>query len=338
MSRYMRQEALIGDEAQRRIRKARVAVIGAGGLGSPALLYLAAAGIGSIVLIDDDTVSLSNLHRQVIHSSAAIGELKTASAQHRLQGLNPDTSVEVVDTRLTWDNAMDLISGCDVVVDGADNFHTRHIASHAAARLSIPHVWGSILGYEAQMSVFHAGRGPVYEDLFPAPPPPGSVPSCAQAGVLGPLVGVVGSSMAMEVLKIVTGLGDPLIGSLGYYDSLPGTWEYVPLVADPAVAESIRTQSPPRGPEETDEIASGAFVLDVRTPEEFAEFHLPGSINVPLADILDGTTPEIENGAVVVCASGVRSAQAVETLTDRGVPGLASLKGGLNRVRETQNG
>ena len=333
MDRYIRQESLIGPDAQAAIRRSRVAVIGAGGLGSPALLYLAAAGVGSIVLIDDDTVAVSNLHRQVIHATDNVGQLKVDSAVSRMGALNPDTAVETISERLSWDNALDVLAGCDVVVDGSDNFHTRHIASHAAARLGIPHVWGSILGFEAQMSVFWADKGPVYEDLFPAPPPPGSVPSCAQAGVLGPVVGVVGSTMAMEVLKIVTGLGQPLVGTLAYYDSLVGTWEYVPVVADPAVTDTIRTQVPPRGPAEVDQIEPGALVLDVRTIDEFAEYHLPGSVHVPLAEILAGTTPEIENGAVVVCASGVRSAQAVQALTSRGVPGLASLRGGLNRLR-----
>ena len=334
MNRYDRQTSLIGPDAHNRIRSSRVTVIGAGGLGSPALLYLAAAGVGSIVLIDDDTVSLSNLHRQIIHSAAEIGEPKTLSAKMRMHELNSQCVVETVQNRLTWENAVELLSGSDVVLDGSDNFHTRHIASHAAARLGIPHVWGSILGYEAQMSVFHAGKGPVYEDLFPSPPPPGSVPSCAQAGVLGPVVGVVGSSMAMEVLKIVTGLGQPLVGTLGYYDGLAGTWEYVPVVGDPEVAATIRTATPPRGPAEVSAIEPGAFVLDVRTPEEFREHRLPHSVNVPLANILAGETPQIENGAVVVCASGIRSAQAVEILSQRGVPGVASLKGGLQRLRE----
>lgn len=248
MDRYTRQVTLIGTDAQARIRGARVGVIGAGGLGSPALLYLAAAGVGSIVLVDDDQVSTSNLHRQVIHSSASVGVDKAASAAQRLRDLNPEVEVATHVHRLTWDNALDTFAGCDVILDGADNFDTRHIASHAAARLGVPHVWASILGFEAQLSVFWAGRGPVYEDLFPAPPPPGSVPSCAQAGVLGPLVGVVGSAMAMEALKIITGLGEPMVGRLGYYDSLTGTWEYVPVVADDDVLALVLRAEPRAGP------------------------------------------------------------------------------------------
>ena len=245
LDRYARQTALIGPAAQARIRAARIAVVGAGGLGSPALLYLAGAGVGHITLIDDDFLDLSNLHRQIIHSSADEGRPKVDSAVERLAGLNPDVEVTAVRERLTWSNAVNLLEGADVVLDGSDNFATRHVVSHACARLGVPHVWGSILGFEAQMSVFWAGRGPVYEDLYPAPPPPGSVPSCAQAGVLGPLVGVVGSAMAGEALKLVTGLGEPLVGRLGYYDSLAGTWEYLPLIADPAVTERVLVSDPP---------------------------------------------------------------------------------------------
>lgn len=331
--RYLRQTTLIGDAAQATLRAAHVAVIGAGGLGSPALLYLAAAGIGRITLFDDDVVDLSNLHRQVIHTTGRVGEPKVDSAIEQLSALNADTVVTPVTERLTWDTALEQLAGADVILDGSDNFATRHIASHAAARLGIPHIWGSILGFEAQMSVFWAGHGPVYEDLFPTPPPPGSVPSCSQAGVLGPLVGVVGSSMAMEALKCITGLGTPLVGQLGYYDGLAGTWEYVPLCADPAVAKRLLTEDPPRGPAEVAELTEGATLIDVREPAEFATSHLPGAINVPLGRIVDGyTPPELENGGVVICASGVRSAQAVAALAERGVRGVASLRGGMERV------
>ena len=331
--RYLRQTTLIGDAAQAQLREAHVAVIGAGGLGSPALLYLAAAGIGRISLFDDDVVDLSNLHRQVIHTTNRVGELKVDSAIEALSALNPDAQITPVKERLTWDTALEQLQGADVVLDGTDNFATRHIASHAAARLGIPHIWGSILGFEAQMSVFWAGHGPVYEDLFPAPPPPGSVPSCSQAGVLGPLVGVVGSAMAMEAMKYLTGVGSPLVGQLGYYDSLAGTWEYIPLAPDPAVTARVLAEDPPQGPAEVDQLTAGATLIDVREPHEFATTHLPGAINVPLGVILDGyTPPELENGGVLICASGVRSAQAVAALNARGIRGVASLRGGMERV------
>lgn len=331
--RYLRQTTLIGTEAQAQLREAHVAVIGAGGLGSPALLYLAAAGIGRISLFDDDRVDLSNLHRQVIHTTDRVGEPKVDSAIAQLRALNPDTQITPVTQRLTWDTALEQLQGADVILDGSDNFATRHVASHAAARLGIPHIWGSILGFEAQMSVFWAGHGPVYEDFFPAPPPPGSVPSCSQAGVLGPLVGVVGSAMAMEAMKCLTGLGSPLVGKLGYYDSLAGTWEYIPLTANPAVTARVLAEDPPQGPAEVEELTQGATLIDVREPAEFATSHLPGAINVPLGRILNGyTPPELENGGVLICASGVRSAQAVAALNARGIRGVASLRGGMERV------
>ncbi len=331
--RYLRQTTLIGDAAQAQLREAHVAVIGAGGLGSPALLYLAAAGIGRISLFDDDRVDLSNLHRQVIHTTDRVGEPKVDSAIEALAALNPDTQITPVKQRLTWDTALEQLAATDVILDGSDNFATRHVASHAAARLGIPHIWGSILGFEAQMSVFWAGHGPVYEDLFPAPPPPGSVPSCSQAGVLGPLVGVVGSAMAMEAMKYLTGQGTPLVGKLGYYDSLAGTWEYIPLTADPAVTARVLAEDPPQGPAEVEELTQGATLIDVREPHEFATIHLPNAINVPLGRIIDGyTPPELENGGVLICASGVRSAQAVAALNERGVHGVASLRGGMERI------
>ncbi|MEX3505076.1 ThiF family adenylyltransferase [Corynebacterium sp. LK2510] len=337
--RYRRQVTLVGAQAQARIRAAHVAIVGAGGLGSPAALYLAAAGIRRITLIDDDLVSLSNLHRQILHSTGTVGSAKAESARARLADINPDVHLDTVTDRLTWDNALSILDGADVVLDGTDNFYTRHVASHAAARLGIPHIWASILGFEAQMSVFWAGRGPVYEDVFPAPPPPGSVPSCAEAGVLGPVVGVVGSAMAMETLKIVTGIGSPLIGEIAYYDSLAAAWERIPVTADPAVTQRVRSSDPPRGPAEVASITAGATVIDVREPEEFAAFHLPGAVNYPLGDILAGVTPdEAENGAVVVCARGMRSAQAVEALTARGVHGLASLRGGLEQYFSATGG
>ncbi|WP_342319548.1 ThiF family adenylyltransferase [Corynebacterium mayonis] len=333
-SRYERQVALIGPAAQEKLAAAHVAVLGAGGLGSPALLYLAAAGVGTITVIDDDTVDVTNLHRQVIHSTSTLGKSKAGSAKQRMTQLNPQVRVNAVAQRLTWENALDLLRGADVVLDGSDNFDARHVASHAAARLDIPHVWASILGHEAQLSVFWAGRGPVYEDLFPAPPPPGSVPSCAQAGVLGPLVGMVGSAMAMEAVKIITGLGEPLFGRLAYLDSLTMNWEFVPVLADAEVTRRVLVDAPPHGPAEVDAPAPGATVIDVRTPEEFARSHLEGAVNVPLDEILAGRTPaEAENGAVVVCARGARSAQAVAALEARGVRGLASLRGGLQRYR-----
>ena len=348
ITRYRRQVSLFGTSNQEKLLGAHVAVIGAGGLGSPALLYLAGAGVGPITLIDDDHVDLSNLHRQVIHPEASVGELKAESAAERMRALNPSVDVSVVAERLNWANAVSVLDGADVVLDGTDNFDTRHIASHACARLGIPHVWASILGYEAQMSVFWAGHGPIYEDIFPAPPGVGVVPNCAQAGVLGPVVGVVGSAMAMEALKILTGVGSPLVGKLGYFDALTGMWEYVPVVGSDEVLSRVLESDPPAQAvpvvDEVSAIPDGAVLIDVREPDEHSAFAIDGSVNVPLPGILgsDGVPSEISSAVssgepvVVYCAGGVRSAQAVEALTGRGVSGLVSLKGGIDQWLEAR--
>ncbi|MGP6175102.1 ThiF family adenylyltransferase [Corynebacterium sp. A21] len=360
IARYRRQITLggFGTEGQQKLLGAHVAVIGAGGLGSPALLYLAGAGIGEVTLIDDDVVDLSNLHRQVIHTTASVGESKAESAKREMLALNPDIKVSLVKERLTWDNALTVLEGADVVLDGADNFATRHVASAACAQLGIPHVWASILGFDAQLSVFWADHGPVYEDLFPTPPPEGSVPSCSQAGVLGPLVGVMGSTMAMEALKLITGIGEPLIGTLGYFSSLAGQWEYIPVVGNPDTAAKLRAQGPvisgvvaePTGlgvvgasisvVPEVSEIPNDAVLIDVREPAEFANFRLPDAINVPLARIVkEGfVPPEItaEQPVVIYCAGGVRSAKAVGALQEVGVHGTVSLAGGIDAWLDRQ--
>lgn len=364
ISRYRRQLSLagFGPDAQSRLRAGHVAVIGAGGLGSPALLYLAGAGVGHITVIDDDTVGVSNLHRQVIHTDAAASAKvpKADSAQRAMLALNPTLEVTAVNARLSADNAETLLAGADVILDGSDNFATRYLASYACARHGIPHVWASILGFDAQMTVFWAGRGPIYEDLFPAPPAPGSVPSCSQAGVLGPVVGAVGSAMALEALKLLTGVGTPLVGKLGYYSALDGTWEYIPVVGDPSVTERVRRHGPvpdaaaveeptPSQPAaypdvtETDTIPDGALILDVRNTDEYATFAIDGSVKCPLSHLRQGyTPPEVttalakEQPVVVHCAGGVRSAEAVRLLHDRGLTGpLYSLRGGIDAWLDT---
>lgn len=247
---YGRQMILpeLGQAGQQNIMDATVAVIGAGGLGAPALLYLAGAGVGRVLIIDDDTVEPSNLHRQVIHSYSRVGASKADSAAQSMRELNPLITVDTAKVRLTDANAAELLADVDVLVDGSDNFPTRYTASRAAAALDIPHVWGAILGFDAQMSVFWAGHGPRYEDLYPVEPEPGSVPNCATAGVIGALAGVVGTSMAMETIKLITGVGTPLMGQVGYYTGLEGRWEYIPLLASTApVLESTEKTRPVDG-------------------------------------------------------------------------------------------
>ena len=367
ISRYRRQLSLagFGREAQEKLADAHVAVIGAGGLGSPALLYLAGAGVGEITIFDSDTVDVSNLHRQVIHNTANIGVNKAESAQQALSALNPEVTINMVEERLDEHNIIEHLRGADVVLDGTDNFATRYNASWACAVHGIPHVWASILGFDAQLSVFYADNGPIYEDLFPIPPAPGSVPSCSQAGVLGPTVGVVGSAMALEAIKLVAGVGTPLIGKIGYFTALEGTWEYIPLVGNPEVTERVRTTGPTQGAEafeeppttttdtasttesgiaEVDDIPNNALVIDVRNPDEVAMFAIPGTLKIPLPRIMDGENPkeiaqaQQESRPVVIhCAGGIRSARAVEALNQRGfTDGIYSLRGGIDAWLDKQ--
>lgn len=236
--RYARQTRVpgVGEAGQEKLSRARVLLVGAGGLGSPAGQYLAAAGIGTIGIVDDDRVELSNLHRQVIHRTEDVGRPKVESAADALRALNPQVAVVTHDLRLTADTVMDVVEGYDIVVDGADSFATRYVVSDACTLLDIPHVWAAVLTDGGQLSVFHGSRGPVYRDLLPVMPPAGAVPSCAVAGVLGTVPGVLGTAMAGEVLKLVLGIGRPAIGRVLVYDMLTAEWETVPLARSPRVA------------------------------------------------------------------------------------------------------
>ena len=220
LERYHRNALVpqVGLVGQQRIRASRILLIGAGGLGAPAALYLAAAGVGTIGLIDDDDVDVSNLQRQVIHATAAVGRSKVDSAAEAIRALNPDIEVVAHRTRLTADNARELLGGWDVVIDGTDNFPTRYLVNDAAVMLGLPLVHGAVLGFNGQVGVFDALRGPCYRCLHPAPPPAGSVPSCAEAGVLGVLPGIIGTMQAAEALKLVIGGGQPLLGRLAMLD------------------------------------------------------------------------------------------------------------------------
>lgn len=340
--RYARQMQLpgFGAAGQEALGRSHVAVVGAGGLGSPALLYLAAAGVGRITIIDDDVVDLSNLHRQVLHTTSRVGVPKVDSAREAIAELNPCVEVEVVRGRLTWPNAPHILRGADVVLDGADNFETRHVVSASCARLGIPHVWGAILGWEAQLSFFHAGHAPIYEDLFPSPPPPGSVPSCAQAGVLGPVVGVVGSAMALEAITYLCGCGRTHAGRVAVYDAWRSTWSEIPLHRDPAVTKRIIEQGPPLPTPvpTTTEIPPEATLIDVREPEEFAAGSIPGAQNIPLSRIRVepgevASQVQASQTAVLFCQRGSRSKDAIRLLQEcdessTTTPRLLSLHGG----------
>ncbi|MGX5669750.1 molybdopterin-synthase adenylyltransferase MoeB [Kocuria rhizophila] len=235
LERYSRHLTLaqFGPEGQRRLKNARVLVVGAGGLGAPALQYLAAAGVGTLGIVDDDVVSVSNLQRQVIHTVADVGRPKVDSAADAVARLNPLVSVRTHDTRLSTENTLEILGQYDLVLDGADNFATRYLVADAAELTGIPVVWGSILRFDGQVSVFWAGHGPVYRDLYPEAPPAGSVPSCAEGGVLGVLPATIGSVMATEALKLLTGIGAPLVGRVLVHDALAQTWRTLTVLPDP---------------------------------------------------------------------------------------------------------
>lgn len=351
--RYARHTRLVqvGDLGQRRLAAARILVVGAGGLGSPALTYLAAAGVGTIGIVDDDVVELSNLHRQPLHGDADLGRAKVDSAADRLREVNPHVRIRRHPFRFSADVALDLVRDYDLVVDGADNFATRYLVTDACGLARIPHVWASINTFAGQLSVWWAGRGPCYRCVFPQAPPAGSVASCAEAGVLGVLPGVMGALQAAEAVKLVTGAGDVAVGRIVLHDALMGTWDEVPVRARPdcplcggrpTITEVVASDDAPRVPL-VDALAvagrvgrQGVVVLDVREPDELDEGRLEPSVHVPLGRLVTGAAAgqvarwRAEGVEVIVyCRSGVRSARAVSHLLDEGVSRAVSLDGGL---------
>ncbi len=363
IARYQRHLALagFGPAAQDRLRAASVLVIGAGGLGCPALLYLAAAGVGRIVLIDPDTVDVSNLQRQILYTTADLGRPKALAAAARLRALNPHLTIEPHVARLTRANALALVRPVDVVLDGSDNFATRYLVNDACILADRPLVYGAIQGFEGQASVFNHRGGPTYRCLFPEPPPPGAAPDCAEAGVLGVLPGLIGTLQATETIKLLTGIGDPLSGRLFLYDALAMTTHTVRLPADPS-SRAI-TDLPPENHGQTcavspgsvgfqpasasaDEITSPALraalaatnpadrprLLDVREPWERALGTIEPSFHIPLAALptADLATLDPARPVVVYCASGIRSAKALPILRARApFSSLHSLRGGF---------
>lgn len=353
--RYSRHLMLpeIGDIGQRRLKNAKVLAVGAGGLGSPSLLYLAAAGVGTLGVIDDDLVDRSNLHRQVLHADSGVGTPKAQSAAKALTGLNPDVTVVQHAHRLTEDNIDEIFSQYDVVMDGTDNFQTRYLVEAACTRLGIPEVWGSILQFNGQVSVFWTGAkavaagapgpdGVSLRDLFPTPPPPGDVPSCGDVGVMGSLPGQIGTIMATEAVKLICGIGQPLIGRVMVVDTLKAENYTVPFAPRPlprpeplSAQELLPYCSAPKVPEvdivEFNRLRSeGIRVLDVREDDERTAAHLPGSEHIVLSQILE--SPELAAGeqpVYVHCKGGARSARAVEALKRVGIQGI-NVAGGLD--------
>ncbi|MEN3123012.1 ThiF family adenylyltransferase [Janibacter sp. LM] len=355
VSRYSRHLLMptIGEGGQRRLLAARVAVIGAGGLGSPSLLYLAGAGVGRLTVVDDDRVDETNLQRQVIHATGDVGRPKVDSALERVRALNPDIEVVGVREHLDADNARQLLADHDLVLDGSDNFETRYAVADACDELGIPLVWAAVYRTEAHLTVFWPGApeglpAPGLRDLFPEPPAPGSVPACGDAGVVGPLVGQVGSMMATEAIKLITGVGAPLLGRLLFIDVLAATQREIPLVArHPRAAGTPRpARTAPAPPEEPGvptlsaaELAArlaGAdapFVLDVREDHELAAGVVPGAVHIPVARLTSDPTAAAEvptdRDVVLVCRAGPRARLAASALLARGHDRLLVLDGGM---------
>jgi len=350
----------VGVEGQQRLKAARVLCIGAGGLGAPASLYLAAAGVGTIGLIDFDVVDASNLQRQILFSIHDVGRPKVEAARDRLQGINPSATIVTHETALKSSNALELFADYDVIVDGADNFPTRYLVNDACVLLGKPNAYGSIFRFDGQASVFATKGGPCYRCLYPEPPPPGLVPSCAEGGVLGVLPGIIGTIQATEAIKLIVGAGDSLIGRLLLFDALRMTFRTLKLKRDPECPvcgdhptvkalidyEQFCGITPPStngGKEEFETTVEAlkarldrndpVWLLDVREKNEYEICRIPGATLIPLGE-LPRRLAELPQGAdapdiVVHCKMGARSAKAVDLLREKGFKRVQNLKGGI---------
>ena len=358
--RYSRHLTLpdVGVEGQRRLKAGRVLLVGAGGLGSPLALYLAAAGVGTLGVVDFDVVDVSNLQRQVLHGTKDVGRPKLESARDRIHDVNPYVHVEPYETKLTSENALDIIRDYDIVIDGTDNFATRYLTNDACVLLGKPNVYGSIFRFEGQASVFATEEGPCYRCLFPEPPPPGLVPSCAEGGVLGVLPGLVGTIQATEGIKLLLGVGEPLIGRLLLVDALTMRFRTVKLRKDPKCpacgTRELRelidyeqfcgvSPSPAANANAIPEITPAVLaerlrrgddleLIDVREPYELSIAQIPGVKLVPLGTLGDALpTLDRTRETVVICRTGARSGRAVQQLQAAGFKRVWNLAGGIHR-------
>jgi adenylyltransferase/sulfurtransferase len=364
VARYSRHLIMpeVGMDGQKRLKAASVLLIGAGGLGSPLGLYLAAAGVGRIGLVDFDVVDFSNLQRQVLHGTPDVGRPKLQSARDRLQAINPEVRVDLYETHLKSDNAFKILESYDIVIDGTDNFPTRYLVNDACVLLKKPNVYGSIFRFDGQASVFYPGRGPCYRCLYPEPPPPGEVPSCAEGGVLGVLPGLIGCIQATEAVKLILGRGEPLIGRLLLYDALQMAFREFkvrrnpkcPICGDnPTIKQlidyeqfcGVRGEAPPvahapgspaAGETTVEELkqrldrGEKVFILDVRNPEEYQISRIPGSTLIPLPSLPQRFAElDREREMVVHCKSGMRSQKAIQFLRQQGFTKMKNLKGGI---------
>ena len=346
-------------DGQKRLKNAKVLCIGAGGLGSPALLYLAAAGVGTLGIVEFDVVDDSNLQRQIIHGQSDVGRSKAESARDSVREINPLIQVNVHELRLDSSNVLDLFSQYDLIVDGTDNFATRYLVNDACVLLGKPYVWGSIYRFDGQASVFWAEHGPCYRCLYPEPPPPGMVPSCAEGGVLGVLCASIGSIQATEAIKVITGIGEPLLGSLMVYDALEMTYRKIKVRKDPecavcgehpTVTELIDYEAfCGVVSEEAQEAAAGStitalelkelldsdkpvYLVDVREPAEFEIVSIPGATLIPKDEILRGDAlsalPQ-DKQIVMYCKTGVRSAETLAAVKRAGFSDAVHVQGGV---------
>ena len=361
ISRYARHLIIpdVGLEGQKRLKAARVLLIGAGGLGSPLALYLSAAGVGHIGLVDFDVVDVTNLQRQILHGTEDVGRKKLDSARERIHDVNPFVELTTYETTLTSKNALDIIGKYDIVVDGTDNFPTRYLVNDACVLLGKPNVYGSIFRFEGQASVFSANDGPCYRCLFPTPPPPGMVPSCAEGGVLGVLPGLVGTIQATETIKLILGIGEPLVGRLLLIDALGTQFRTVKVRRNPACPmcgtheikelidydEFCGLKTEAQGPMTEDEMpeitpaelavrlrAGDVDLIDVREPHEWDIARIPGARLIPLGEF-PAAIPSLDRtrDIVVQCRSGVRSGKAVRQLQAAGFTRVRNLAGGILR-------
>jgi len=350
----------VGAEGQRRLNAARVLCIGAGGLGSPAALYLAAAGVGKIGIVDLDDVDLSNLQRQILHGTKDVGRKKVESARDRLREMNPHIDIELHECRFSSNNALDLVSGYDVVVDGSDNFPTRYLSNDVCVWAQKPNVYGSVFRFDGQATVFapHLG-GPCYRCLFPEPPAPGTVPNCAEAGVLGVLPGIIGMIQAIETIKLILGLGETLVGRLLHFDALKMKFREFNVRRDPqcpvcgaqptitepidyeqfcgigeATADAVPAISV-HDLKQKMETNGVVTIVDVREPFEYEIARIEGSKLIPLGELPDRLDElDRDRYTVVHCHSGMRSAQAVQLLRGEGFANVFNLTGGIAQWSE----
>ncbi len=344
LQRFSRQILLpeFGVDGQEHLKNARILIIGAGGLGSPSAIYLAAMGVGTIGIIDDDAVALSNLHRQILYRDTDVGKSKAKLAEKRLSEINPHSTIIAFDKRLTRENAIEILSDFDLVLDGSDNFSTRYLVNDACLVLGIPLISASILRFEGQLTILRADDGPCYRCLFPDPPNAADAPSCAEAGVIGALAGVMGTMMAMEAVKLIAKIGAPLVERLLLYDALSTNFRTITVNRDPACP----TCSIPRSERklfdsyefddcanDLDEIKWEQFLahpmplIDVREEWEFFASPSSGEL-IPLGSLLDRIEELPKEEFAIVCASGIRSLRAVTTLRERGI-NAKSIRGGL---------